>query len=88
MNLRNRNFKKTYGLAEDMTANQKCKIKIRAVGMQFDMTKWLESNTHTIQKIYDILQSAKEVDTEEEFQERFDNHDYILIRTFRDNFIE
>lgn len=35
-------FKKN--CAEDLTANQKCKIKIRAVGLDYDyITKWLEA---------------------------------------------
>lgn len=29
--------------AEDMTANQKCKIKVKAVGLDYlEITKWLE----------------------------------------------
>ena len=31
--------------AEDLTANQKCKIKVRAIGLDYEqVTKWLESS--------------------------------------------
>lgn len=30
------------GVIEDVTANQKCKIKVRAVGLDFEVAKWLE----------------------------------------------
>jgi len=29
------------GCAEDLTANQKCRIKVRAVGLDFEIAKWL-----------------------------------------------
>ena len=30
--------------AKDTTANQRCEIKVRAVGLHFEVTKWLEKN--------------------------------------------
>jgi hypothetical protein len=29
--------------AKDRTANQRCEMKVRAIGLPFDITKWLES---------------------------------------------
>ena len=34
--------------AQDVTANQKCKIKVRAVGIDYEITKWLEKQSKTI----------------------------------------
>lgn len=34
--------------AKDTTANQKCQIKIRAVALNFEITKWLEKQIKTI----------------------------------------
>jgi len=49
-------FKKN--CAEDFTANQKCKIKIRAIGLDYEIiTKWLENpeRQDAIAAIYRVL---------------------------------
>ena len=32
------------GWAKDFTANKMCEIKVRAIGLDFEITKWLEKN--------------------------------------------
>ncbi len=42
---------KQKGLAVDTTPNGRCRIYIRAVGLDFEVTKWFESNHSTMKKI-------------------------------------
>lgn len=63
--------------AEDMTANQKVKIKVRAVGLNYmEITKWLEAQEQkeVLSKISRVLQSS-----DQDFTEQNDIHD---IRRF------
>lgn len=46
--------------AIDKTANQKCQIKVRAVGLNFDITKWLEKEHKQIQQAFNLVESQKE----------------------------
>lgn len=46
--------------ASDKTANQKCQIKIRAVGFNFEITKWLEKQHKNIQTAYNVVETYNE----------------------------
>ena len=44
--------------AKGKTGNQKCLIKVRAVGLDFIITKWLESQHRAMHIAYDVLASV------------------------------
>lgn len=41
--------------ATDTTANQKCSITVKAVGLDYDIAKWLISQKKVIGQAYDII---------------------------------
>lgn len=43
--------------AEDLTANQQCRVKIKAVGLDYNIAKWLEDQG-TVIKMLNNLHSA------------------------------
>lgn len=46
--------------AKDTTANQKCLIKIRAVGLNFEVTKWLEKQMKSIGVCNSLIQNSQD----------------------------
>lgn len=52
--------------AEDNTANQKCSIKVRAVGLNFEVTKWLEKQSKAINAAYHLVEGMYEGEPKKE----------------------
>jgi ribosome assembly protein 1 len=48
------------GCSQDLTANQRCKIKIRAVGMDFSVAKWLQEQQSSINTMYQVAQGISD----------------------------
>lgn len=46
--------------AKDTTANQKCEIKVRAIGLPFEVTKWLEKQIKVIQVCNNVVNSLND----------------------------
>jgi len=42
------------GWSQDITANKLCKIKIRAVGLDFEIVKWIERNLRGLRDCFEI----------------------------------
>jgi len=59
---------KQNGLAIDITPNGRCKMHIRAIGLDFEVTKWMETKRSLVKKI-----AAKQVDPDqlEQFVKEF-----------------
>ena len=39
----------------DLTANQKCRIRMSAFALSFETTKWLETQSNAVRRINDLL---------------------------------
>ncbi len=46
--------------SKDRTANQRCQIKVRAIGLDFNVTKWLEQQTKILQICNRVVQNASD----------------------------
>lgn len=44
-----------HSCSKDFTANQKCLMKVRAIGINFNITKWLQTKSKVIHSLYTIL---------------------------------
>jgi hypothetical protein len=44
------------GWSEDFTANKICKIKVRAVSLNFEVVKWVEKNLRALRDCFEISQ--------------------------------
>lgn len=44
------------GWSQDITANKLCKIKIRAVGLDFEIVKWIERNLRGLRDCFELSQ--------------------------------
>ncbi len=67
------------GNAHDVTANQKLRIKVKAVGLDFDIVaKWLDGQKQGIKALLDYIDGDKE-----QFQEAT-----VFVREFRARLVE
>ena len=44
------------GWSEDFTANKICKIKVRAVSLNFEIVKWIDKNLRALRDCFEISQ--------------------------------
>jgi hypothetical protein len=42
------------GLAKDLIASKLCSIQIRAVGLDFEVTKWIEKNLKGLRDCFEL----------------------------------
>lgn len=52
-------LKEYHGTATDLVANKSCKIKIRAVGLDQDIVRWIDKNLRGLKDCFDITQIQK-----------------------------
>ena len=51
-------LRETHGTATDFTSSKNCRLKVRAVGLDQEITKWLEKNMRGMRDCFEITQAA------------------------------
>jgi hypothetical protein len=71
-------LKKTQGCAVDKTANKKCKLRIRVVGLSFDLAQWLEGKQEEISLLNHLISTWSRKDQMRTIEEEIKDSEGFL----------